>query len=270
MAEIWIDAEYRRLFNPQTIFKDMQAMPGEVFRTGNGRETLRIQLKKHHYFLKRHTGIGWGEIIKDLLSGRLPILGAHNEWQALQRLEILNISSLKPIAFGECGWNPARLQSFLVTEELKDTVSLEDVIKTWQERDDFVWLKRSIIQQLAELARRMHSNGMNHRDFYICHIHVSQEWLDHPRGNPELFVIDLHRAQIRHMVPQRWLVKDIGSLLYSTLDAGLTITDLFRFMQIYRGKTLRETLKDDSEFWQQVQRRAELLTSRTPKELRTG
>ena len=266
MAEVWIDAEHRRLFKLQNIFEDMQAVQGEVVRAGNGRETLRFELKKRGFFLKRHSGIGWAEIIRDLLQGRKPILGARNEWQALQRLEILNISSLKPIAFGERGWNPASRQSFLVTEELKDTVSLEEVVKTWREREDFVMVKRAIIRQLAELARRMHHNGMNHRDFYICHIHVSQQWLDEPNEKPELFVIDLHRAQIRQEVPQRWLVKDIGSLLYSSLDTGITVTDLFRFMQLYQGRSLRDTLKADREFWEQVQQRAEWLTSRTPRE----
>jgi heptose I phosphotransferase len=266
MAEVWVDAEYRRLFKPQNIFEDMQVIQGEVVRAGNGRETLRFELKKHAFFLKRHSGIGWGEIIRDLFQGRKPILGARNEWQALQRLEILNISSLTPIAFGERGWNPASRQSFLVTEELKNTVSLEDVVKTWRERKDFVRVKRAIIRQLAKLARRMHVNGMNHRDFYICHIHVSQQWLDEPDEKPELFVIDLHRAQIRQVVPQRWLVKDIGSLLYSSLGAGITVTDLFRFMRVYRSMPLRDTLKDDREFWEQVEQRAEWLTSRTPRE----
>ncbi|MST95429.1 MAG: hypothetical protein EXS33_09230 [Pedosphaera sp.] len=41
----------------------------------------------------------------------------------------------------------------------------------------------------------------------------------------ELFVIDLHRAQLRDRVPARWLVKDLGGLLFSALDCGLTRRD---------------------------------------------
>ena len=266
MSEIWIDPDYRRLFNPKTIFEDMQNMQGEVFRVGKGRVTLRFQKKKHNFFLKRHSGIGWGEIFKDLVQGRLPILGACNEWHALERLQILNISTLKPVAFGMRGRNPARQQSFLVTEELAETTSLEDLAKTWQQREDFVQIKRAIIMKLAHLAQRMHRNGMNHRDFYICHIHVCNRWLENPEGLPELFVIDLHRAQIRDQVPLRWVVKDIGSLLYSSLDAGLTMRDRFRFMRAYSGKGLRTTLSDDRDFWLDVERRANLLLARCPEQ----
>ncbi len=127
-------------------------------------------------------------------------------------------------------------------------------------------IKRAIIMKLANLAQRMHRNGMNHRDFYICHIHVCNRWLDNPEGPPELFVIDLHRAQIRDRVPLRWVVKDIGSLLYSSLDAGLTMRDRFRFMRAYSGKDLRTTLRDDRDFWLDVERRAKLLLARCPEQ----
>lgn len=265
MKNLWIDPEYTSLFPPRKVFDDMSEMTGDVFRVGRGRITMRFTRGGQNFFLKRHTGVGWGEIIRDLLRGRLPILGARNEWYALERLQILNISSLTPIAFGEKGNNPARRLSFLVTRELADTISLEDLVKTWQRRRDFLRLKRILIRQVALLARRIHSNGINHRDFYICHIHISNRWLKNPVGDPELFLIDLHRAQIRTSVPRRWLIKDIGSLFYSARNTGLTRNDLFRFMMTYRDMSLRQTLELDRSFWPDVQTRAQWLMSRTPK-----
>ncbi|MCW8964756.1 MAG: lipopolysaccharide core heptose(I) kinase RfaP [Gammaproteobacteria bacterium] len=263
--KLWVDPDCRNRFTPNTIFEDMQTVEGEVYRTGKGRVTLRFTRNGDSFFLKRHTGIGWFEIFKDLLQGRLPIIGAMNEWRALERLQIMNISSLLPVAFGQRGMNPATQESFLVTRELTGTVSLEDLVKSWQERKDFIHIKRALIPQVARMARRIHACGMNHRDMYICHIHVSQRWLDNPVSYPELFIIDLHRAQIRQSVPQRWLVKDIASLHFSSMDAGLTRNDRLRFMRAYRSMKLGQTLEIDKEFWADVQHRAERLYAKRPE-----
>lgn len=262
--KLWIDPDCRSLFNPKTIFQDMDTVEGEVFRTGKGRVTLRFTRKDRGFFVKRHTGIGWGEIFKDLLQGRLPIIGALNEWYALERLQIMNISSLQPVACGQRGWNPARQQSFLITKELTDTISLEDLAKDWHERKDFIAIKRAILPQVARMVRRIHSCGMNHRDLYICHIHVSKRWLDNPVSYPELFIIDLHRAQIRQSVPQRWLVKDIASLHFSSMDAGITSNDRLRFMRAYRSMKLSQTLEIDKIFWAEVRHRADKLYEKCP------
>lgn len=261
---VWIDPEYRKLFPAKQIFADTALIEGEVFREGRGRVTLRFQRGDEYFFLKRHTGIGWWEIIKDILQGRMPVLGAANEWQALQRLQIMNVSTLYPIAFGRQGGNPAGRQSFIITRELVKTTSLEDYVKDWQKRDDFVRVKRQLIRQVARVARRLHRNGLNHRDFYICHLHVDTNWLSSPEGEPEIFVIDLHRAQIRPSVPERWLVKDIGSLYFSAMDAGLTRNDYFRFIREYTGADLRQTLKSERGFWRAVQARADRLYSTRP------
>jgi heptose I phosphotransferase len=54
-------------------------------------------------------------------------------------------------------------------------------------------------------------------------------------------------------------VKDVSGLLFSGIDAGVTRTDLFRFMKVYSGKTLRKTMTEDKRFWQAVIVRAQKL-----------
>jgi heptose I phosphotransferase len=71
--------------------------------------------------------------------------------------------------------------------------------------------------------------------------------------------MDLHRAQIRHRTPRRWVIKDIGSLYFSAMDIGLTQRDLLRFMRCYRDQSLRTVLQEKPLFWRAVQRRAERL-----------
>ena len=72
-----------------------------------------------------------------------------------------------------------------------------------------------------------------------------------------LYLIDLHRMQMRRHTPKRWRVKDIAALYYSSMNIGLTKRDLLRFVSVYRNKPLKVTLKEDRHFWHQVQKRAE-------------
>ena len=140
----------------------------------------------------------------------MPVLGAANEYEAIKRLEALQIDTMKIAGFGQRGLNPATRQSFIITEELTDTISLEDYSLQWlQHRPPFA-IKKALIEQLAIISRRMHSQGINHRDYYICHFLLDiSAGLNNLRAEKlKLSLIDLHRAQLRTNTPQRWRVKD--------------------------------------------------------------
>jgi len=258
LPKAWI--EY---WQGQDVFEQLSALEGRVYREQDGRKTLRFTFSGKNYFAKFHHGVGWKKIIKNLLQLRLPVLGAQNEWRAIQRLEELGIKTTRLVGYGKRGWNPARLESFVITEELANTVSLEDFCRDWPTSPPSYALKRALITEVAKIARTLHENGINHRDFYICHflldISAGQEGID-PR-RLLLYLIDLHRMQIRDCIPRRWRVKDIGSLYFSSMDIGLTKRDLLRFIWVYRNKPLRATLSEDKVFWRQVKRRAIALYS---------
>ena len=73
---VLINSKYKDCFANINFFEFTKRVEGEVYRKGQGRVTLRFEHQKKVFFLKRHTGIGWREIFKDLLQGRLPIVGA--------------------------------------------------------------------------------------------------------------------------------------------------------------------------------------------------
>ena len=232
------------------------ALRGECFRHEKGRLTQRVTLGDKTYFIKQHTGVGWMEIIKNILQFRLPVVSAKNEWQAIEKCQSLGVSVPVVAAYGQRGWNPARMQSFILMEELAPVISLEDLGKTWVKTPPSFAEKRQLIESVARIARILHHNGINHRDFYICHF-LLESW----QGRFEkLHLIDLHRAQIRCLTPRRWIIKDLSGLYFSSKDTGLTQRDLYRFMKAYSGKTLRETLIGKN-FWQKVRARGEQLYS---------
>jgi len=121
-------------------------------------------------------------------------------------------------------------------------------------------MKRALIAQVANLARAMHEGGVNHRDFYLCHLRIDTGMgrAQLTAGNLRLTVLDLHRAQIRRQTPARWRIKDLGGLYFSALNIGLTARDVLRFMRAYRGKSVREVVgaRGERAFWRKVARKA--------------
>lgn len=248
----FLNEEFASNFGNEDPYLQLQAMDGKIYRQVKNRKTFQFTHKGSSYFAKLHSGVGWLEILKNLLNLRRPILGARNEWEAIHKLQELNIATMTAVAYGESGWNPARRQSFIVTEELTDTISLEDYCMQWRESEPNWKIKRALIERVASIASSLHSNGICHRDFYLCHflLHKNEE------NFPKLSLIDLHRALVKSNLARRWVIKDIAGLLYSAKTIGLNQRELLRFVRHYHGKDLRAALKDNKSFWMDVEKRA--------------
>ncbi len=219
--KLFLDAQWQQYWCDKDPFAEARALQGTVYRSKEGRRTLRFEKEGRGYFLKLHEGVGWKEILKNLLQLRLPVLGAANEFHACRRLQALQIDTMTPVAFGERG----------------GTISLEDYCKTWIAALPSVREKRAVIRKLAHISKTLHENGINHRDFYLCHFLRADNGLAFEESDA-LFLIDLHRVQMRNQVPLRWLVKDLSGLFYSAFDLPLTRRDILCFLSIYRREWL--------------------------------
>jgi heptose I phosphotransferase len=243
------------VFSRDDLFAQMARLQGEVYRAVANRRTLRFEVGGRAYFAKIHQGAGWAEIFKNLLTLRRAVTGARNEFIACRRLEQCGVPAPTVAAFGERGRNPARRFSFIVCDALEGRESLEDLTHPWLETAPSLLEKRRMVLAVAATARAMHDAGVIHRDFYICHLLARRL----PDATMDLAVIDLHRAQVHDQIPRRWLLRDLAALLFSVLDLPLTRRDWLRFVRAYRGRGLREVLRDEGEFWQAVYQRAERL-----------
>jgi len=253
---LYLNQEFAQEFQQIDPFDWLRSVEGEVFREVKDRRTVRFSLNNKSYFVKFHAGVGWREIFKNLFQLRLPILGAENEWKAIAKLESLGVATMKAVAYGKRGWNPASIQSFVVTEELAPTISLEDYCKNWLQLKPGFQQKKQLIEQVAQISKLLHRGGVCHRDYYLCHflLHGSEDKTEFT-GIPELSLIDLHRALIKNKLTKRWVVKDISGLYYSAMEIGLTRTDLLRFIRIYSGDNLRQSVIKGSRFWTAVENR---------------
>lgn len=255
-----VPQEISSMFEDRDVFKCIMALQGEVFRDVPGRRTVRFEVNGKSYFVKQHYGVGWREILKNLASFRLPIVSAVTEARAIRKLDELGIPTTPLVAYGCRGNSPASLESFVITQDLGDIISLETLCADWPRNPPEPSFKRKLIRAVAETARKFHDNGMNHRDFYICHLCLDKERL--ARGDIHLYLIDLHRVGIRPEIRPVDRMKDMAALYFSAMDIGLTRRDYLRFLRLYRQKPLRETLISENAFWRKVGRRAGYLFSK--------
>ncbi len=239
-------------------FERVDALEGVVYRNVKGRRTLQFTHAGRNYFAKSHRGVGWGEIIKNLSMLKMPILGAENEWCAIARLQELGLATMTAAAYGRRGMNPATRQSFIITEALENTISLEDYCAPWAQKKPPFPIKLRLLKELATISKTLHGNGVCHRDYYLCHflLHEQEKFTVGEIVQPRLSVIDLHRALIRRKLATRWIIKDVAGLYFSALHVGLNRHDFLRFVKIYSGKTLRAALQEDAGFWQRIHSRA--------------
>ncbi len=274
MNELYLREDFQTLWQGCDPFEQVEKLQGEVFRQLEARKTLRFHQNDKTFFVKIHRGVGWYEIIENLIRLRKPVLGAQNEYLAIKKLKSLGIDTMTTVAYGCRGNNPARQQSFIVTEDLIDTISLEDLCKQWPNHPPSFRLKTNLVLHLADVSRRLHENGVNHRDYYICHFLLAI-----PHGvehiDPDNFVlslIDLHRTQIRAKTPLRWIRKDLAGLYFSALEApcGLTRRDVFRFIKVYTGLPLRQALAQHHGLWRGMEQKAAKLLARMQRKAGGG
>jgi len=248
--QIWLDEPFATRWKGRDVFAKAAALQGESHRALEQRQTISFVLEDTRYFIKRHVRSTWKEVLKNLVQGRLPVVSAENERVALNRLQALGIQVPRVVAFGKRGYTPSTFESFLITEDVGQHVSLEDYCRHWREQPPDWSAKFRLLEKVARISRVMHNAGICHRDFYLCH------FLRMTDGS--LALIDLHRALSKEKLGRRWIIKDLGGLYFSSKDIGLSRRDLLRFVRCYTGLPLREALKQKG-FWRSVVARGEKL-----------
>lgn len=265
-APLFLVDKIKPYFKGLDVFAEAMQLKGRVFRDVPGRKTIQVQLGESSYFVKQHFGVGWREIIKNLISFKLPIISAKTEKLAIEKLNRIGIATTPLAGFGERGLNPATKQSFIITEDLGDIVSLEMLCENWLLHPPTPAFKKTLITAVACLAGQLHVNGLNHRDFYLCHLCIDAKLLnglEHQKtwsnqAAITLILIDLHRMLINQRSHIKSNMKDIAALFFSAMDIGLTTKDYLRFKHWY----IKSGAPANVLFWQQVEKRAGKLYAR--------
>ncbi len=245
---LWIAPEHDTQLKGMS-FDDFMALSGFAVRAAANRKTMRVGLKDRSYFVKQHGGVGWKEIIKNYLSAKRPVISAMTEVYAIQTLTALGIRTTPIAAYGVKGRCAATQHSFLLTEDLGDIVSLEDICKTWVTHPPSQAQRQAMLIAVAKLAKRFHGACLSHRDFYLCHIALQRDVI--VTADTEFYLLDLHRVLHHQPVHGSAVRKDIAGLMFSCMNYGFTAQDWEVFKTHY--------FPQDAKFWQQAYKRANKL-----------
>lgn len=231
---------------------------GETVRHIGARKTTRIALEgpdgPESFYLKRHGPPRWKDRIVPLLRFSPPILGAKNEWDAIQSFVAAGIPTMTPVAFGSLGSH-----SFLITQALRARCNLLE----WAEQNglgdasradsaDVTLTVRELVPRVAGIARRMHDAGLHHQDFYLNHMLLCDA--------EDIRVIDLGRVRKHRRLSQRWIIKDLAQLDFSA--RSLSCRDRVRFLRLYLGRRLN---RQDRSMIRQIVFKSSRIAAHTAK-----
>ena len=247
MDKLLLREPFLTLWRDKDPFEEVEKISGRVVRAVDSRRTVRFEVEGKGYYLKLHHGTEFKEVIKNLFSFRMPVLGADREWNAIHKLAQNGVDTMKGVAYGERGSNPLKKTSFIITEELERACSLRVY---WNRVHPSLSVQRVLIDRVAAMVRKMHGCGINHRDCYMGHFLI-REPFDGQHGKSEdllISIIDLHRAIVRdgNHVPIRWRNKDLVELLFSARTVHFPTHNVYRFMRAYFQKPLRQIFKDEA------------------------
>ncbi|MFQ5801286.1 MAG: glycosyltransferase [Candidatus Methylomirabilales bacterium] len=212
-------------YDGRQLFSDKQSR--SVVRVDPTRPDLPV------LYLKRHRGgWRWGEVLGDLLRGRVPRSKGRREWENAERLESLRIPTVARVAMGERRRFGLEKESFFVSaavegESLENFLPVRYAPPLTRER---ITEKRELIRQAADLTRRLHRAGFCHRDYYLGHLFIHRD----RESGLKLFIIDLERLVKAPFPMLRRHIKDLAALNFTAEGMPLTRTDRLRFYKRYR------------------------------------
>ncbi len=231
-------------------FEQVMQLRGTFFRNLPKRKTMQVQYQGQSYFVKLHLGVGWGEIIKNLLSLKWPVIGAATEARAIRRLSALGIATTPLVKFDQRGCNPATQQSYLITRDLGQVTALD----MWFAEQQTKAKRQGMIKEIARISATMHQHAIYHQDLYLCHFCLAP---NSRSSKPKLYLIDLHRCRMLSKPNLKAAIKDVAALYFSAMDLPFSSEDWDLFCQYYTALEGNFALQDS--FWVQVKRRAEQL-----------
>jgi hypothetical protein len=154
--------------------------------------------------------------------------GIENEIEGIRLLEKAGIGTVPVCGYGRLHDG----RGFLITDHLVGFTDCYKQLETGETAFD------RLLEPTAELAARLHTARLHHRDLYLGHF-----FGDFSKEPPALRLIDAGRVRtLPRLLARRWIIKDLAQFIFST--QGLPISDAQRsaWLDCYaqaRGITLR-------------------------------
>ncbi len=225
------------------------------------RVKFQTNLPQHNVFMKRYKNPPIMIQLANWLCQHCRRSLAITEMLVADRLTDTGINTPRTIAFGE-KWNHLfEAESFIVTEEIPHSASLEEKFPDFSADDHNSpeQNKRGFIRRLARFVAKFHGTGYRHRDLYFSHIFYSDDG--------KFYLIDLARAFRPLFTKRRYRIKDVAQLYYSAPGRFFSGTDRLRFYLAMVDK--RHISTEDKKFIRKVTAKAKKMAKHDRKHSRT-
>ena len=189
-------------------FDQIFNLKGNILRSVANRTTEFIEHGDitQSFYIKKHCELKIYECLKSILSLKLPVFGAKNEFIALKKLNENRFLTITPIAYAASGF--VFKKSFLITQPLEGMVQLDEYLPQLS-----LAFQKSIIKKVCAIINGIQTMGMLHRDLYLCHFWIKQN--DHMDHNHEIYLIDLHRAVFKSKISSKDRLKELADFIFS-------------------------------------------------------
>jgi heptose I phosphotransferase len=219
----------------------MASRRGHCWRAFPDRENWRLELPapgggRVAVHLKKHRARCAGDWLRAKLGLAARETAAEIEARNAARLTRDGIDVMRLVAYGWKRRRDGLVESFMISEELEGYWEVPDLLRR-RFRPAAVHSPRrdrdldELIRTVADVARRFHAAGYNHRDFYCGHLFVREP----APGRFEIRLIDLQRVQCRRRWRRRWIVKDLAQLAWSLPGEQISCSRRMAFMRRYLG-----------------------------------
>lgn len=251
-----INSDYKELlkYNDLKTAESLWNMRGESvknIRKSRGTEKIILKNQKNAEsitaYIKRYKENTVTEKIKTFFSSQPCIFDAFDEWKSILLFHKNKLNTMIPLAVGEYEGNTCNL-----TLGIENYTRASELFANFAESD--TRRKRKLIEKIASYAERMHSAELAHQDFYLLHFFVKEDEDD------EIYLIDLQRVIKPEKFSERWRIKDLAQLLFSS-EKFLSEKEILRFWILYCRNTDRNLLRNKSTV-KAIRRRAEKILNR--------
>lgn len=232
-GRIFVEPKWKRLFTEQGLdsLHAFSICKGDrCMRTVSSRCTVQLAVKGHsgHEFIfylkkyyKDHKGMSGTE-------------QAFIEFETLSCFLEKGLPVPRPVVVGGGEHNSNEL-GILITEKIPGGIQADHLLGRVDGKSGEVLPvsgrnRLDILQGIGQLAGKIHMERWVHRDMYLCHFFpVIQS-----DGRINIYIIDLQRAFIpaSHTF-NRWRLKDLAALYYSSMECGLNKEELGRLFSAY-------------------------------------
>ena len=176
-------------------------LTGESITDDDFSDVIKVNIEGTNYYVKRYTSGGKG---LRRYAGRSRIRA---EWENMLLFHKLGIPAANVVAYGEQKIFTMLKRGVLISEEVKNSLDLAEVV---YRNVDFLknrsWMN-SIIEQVASATSKLHKSGFVHNDLKWRNILVTQE------EHPQISLIDCPGGE-KPFFPllERSIIKDLACL----------------------------------------------------------